>query len=137
MPTFCPFSHLCSKSVTWPTFIMVISIFFVSEGDEEGVNGASPSPGNVNSTNWPVSNLKVSYNKTFNRWGFVYDINNSAIYGLVEILIHFATSAFVLPLPLSSSYNFFNTLRISTSPASASTHLPQPTHISIPYLSRK
>src|SRR5450830_1013354 len=36
--------------------MIVTSSRSVTTGDEEGVNGASPSPGTVNSTNWPALN---------------------------------------------------------------------------------
>ena len=44
-------AFICSKAVIRPAFIMLISILSVMAGDEDGVNGASPSPGKVSSTN--------------------------------------------------------------------------------------
>ena len=34
--------------------MMVISMFSVMRGEDEGVNGASPTPGSASSTNWPA-----------------------------------------------------------------------------------
>lgn len=61
MPKDAPLEILCNKAVTLPTFIIVSSIFSLVFGSEEGVKGASPIPGNVNSINWPVLNSNGSF----------------------------------------------------------------------------
>ena len=67
--------------------------------------------------------------KGLNCGRFVDYFDDFSVNRLVRVLVHF--------LLFNSSFSFLRISRSSISPAQASIHLPQPTHICIPYLSRK